>query len=196
MTNGSSATRRGSRTSTTPSHSATPRSATGSASPSHRSASAASRLTKRRIPDSPLALWTTKGPRLRPFLLWSVPGSNRRPPACKAGALPTELTPRGLYPSGFAGSDLCSREPLGAISQSSLIVRLHQRIEPRMRPITIRPKVRWQPEVDPSSKSPHPEHRLEDVEPHRLGVVSLHVLTQLVLRVAVVSSWAVRPPLC
>jgi integrase len=25
---------------------------------------------------------------------WSVPGSNRRPPACKAGALPTELTPR------------------------------------------------------------------------------------------------------
>ena len=26
--------------------------------------------------------------------LWSVPGSNRRPPACKAGALPTELTPR------------------------------------------------------------------------------------------------------
>jgi hypothetical protein len=26
---------------------------------------------------------------------WSVPGSNRRPPACKAGALPAELTPRG-----------------------------------------------------------------------------------------------------
>ena len=25
---------------------------------------------------------------------WSVPGSNRRPPACKAGALPAELTPR------------------------------------------------------------------------------------------------------
>ena len=29
---------------------------------------------------------------------WSVPGSNRRPPACKAGALPTELTPRDEYP--------------------------------------------------------------------------------------------------
>ena len=26
---------------------------------------------------------------------WSQPGSNRRPPACKAGALPTELWPRG-----------------------------------------------------------------------------------------------------
>ena len=25
---------------------------------------------------------------------WSVSGSNRRPPACKAGALPAELTPR------------------------------------------------------------------------------------------------------
>jgi hypothetical protein len=25
---------------------------------------------------------------------WSQPGSNRRPPACKAGALPTELWPR------------------------------------------------------------------------------------------------------
>ena len=28
------------------------------------------------------------------FLEWSQPGSNRRPPACKAGALPTELWPR------------------------------------------------------------------------------------------------------
>jgi hypothetical protein len=26
------------------------------------------------------------------FFLWAVPGSNQRPPACKAGALPTELT--------------------------------------------------------------------------------------------------------
>ena len=34
---------------------------------------------------------------------WSVPGSNRRPPACKAGALPTELTPRGANSSGIPG---------------------------------------------------------------------------------------------
>src|SRR6185503_14033885 len=27
---------------------------------------------------------------------WSQTGSNRRPPACKAGALPTELWPRGI----------------------------------------------------------------------------------------------------
>ena len=31
------------------------------------------------------------------FFWWRVPGSNRWPPACKAGALPAELTPR----SGF-----------------------------------------------------------------------------------------------
>ncbi len=31
---------------------------------------------------------------------WSVPGSNRRPPACKAGALPAELTPRLPLPAG------------------------------------------------------------------------------------------------
>ncbi len=30
----------------------------------------------------------------RPMRQWSQPGSNRRPPACKAGALPTELWPR------------------------------------------------------------------------------------------------------
>ena len=30
----------------------------------------------------------------RPEFWWSWPGSNRRPPACKTGALPTELQPR------------------------------------------------------------------------------------------------------
>src|SRR5665647_205350 len=30
---------------------------------------------------------------------WSQTGSNRRPPACKAGALPTELWPRTAVPS-------------------------------------------------------------------------------------------------
>ena len=30
---------------------------------------------------------------------WSQPGSNRRPPACKAGALPSELWPRGGFES-------------------------------------------------------------------------------------------------
>ena len=38
----------------------------------------------------------TERPALRAFLVWSVPGSNRRPPACKAGALPAELTPLGV----------------------------------------------------------------------------------------------------
>ena len=42
---------------------------------------------------------------------WSQTGSNRRPPACKAGALPTELWPRldlhGSRPCGhLPGSDL------------------------------------------------------------------------------------------
>src|SRR6476660_10270720 len=30
---------------------------------------------------------------------WSQTGSNRRPPACKAGALPTELWPRSAAPA-------------------------------------------------------------------------------------------------
>src|SRR5436190_153157 len=36
----------------------------------------------------------TKWLALRAFFLWAVQGSNLRPPACKAGALPTELTAR------------------------------------------------------------------------------------------------------
>jgi hypothetical protein len=36
----------------------------------------------------------TKAPCLRGFRVWAVTGSNRRPPACKAGALPAELTAR------------------------------------------------------------------------------------------------------
>ena len=33
---------------------------------------------------------------------WSQPGSNRRPPACKAGALPAELWPRSTHPTRSA----------------------------------------------------------------------------------------------
>ena len=33
---------------------------------------------------------------------WRVPGSNRWPPACKAGALPAELTPQIFKGSSFA----------------------------------------------------------------------------------------------
>ena len=38
---------------------------------------------------------------------WSVSGSNRRPPACKAGALPAELTPR-LFPRPPAAYIRCA----------------------------------------------------------------------------------------
>jgi hypothetical protein len=53
------------------------------------------------------------------FMRWSVPGSNRRPPACKAGALPTELTPRSLYPSRSPGA-LRPPRPLGIASSQGL----------------------------------------------------------------------------
>jgi hypothetical protein len=46
---------------------------------------------RRRLPSARAR--NEKGPVSRAFSLWSVPGSNRRPPACKAGALPAELTP-------------------------------------------------------------------------------------------------------
>ena len=39
--------------------------------------------------------WRNAHPRRK--LWWSRPGSNRRPPACKAGALPTELRPQTWY---------------------------------------------------------------------------------------------------
>ena len=35
----------------------------------------------------------------RPRKWWSLSGSNRRPPACKAGALPAELRPQSFVPS-------------------------------------------------------------------------------------------------
>ena len=43
-----------------------------------------------------LASWAT-GPY---FLWWRLPGSNRWPPACKAGALPAELNPHNLLSQG------------------------------------------------------------------------------------------------
>ena len=47
---------------------------------------------------------------------WSVSGSNRRPPACKAGALPAELTPR-LFPRPPA-ADMRSAPALGRLGAS------------------------------------------------------------------------------
>jgi hypothetical protein len=41
-----------------------------------------------------------------PSLGWSVRGSNPRPPACKAGALPAELTPPVLSQLEWARKDL------------------------------------------------------------------------------------------
>ena len=39
--------------------------------------------------------WIVRGAGKSPTRWWAVQGSNLRPPACKAGALPTELTARG-----------------------------------------------------------------------------------------------------
>jgi hypothetical protein len=47
--------------------------------------------TATRSPDGVL---NEEGPVSRAFLFWAVQGSNLRPPACKAGALPAELTAR------------------------------------------------------------------------------------------------------
>ena len=59
---------------------------------------------------------------------WSQSGSNRRPPACKAGALPAELWPLdmvglgGFEPptsplSGVRSNQLSYRPELGAVKQ-------------------------------------------------------------------------------
>ena len=49
-----------------------------------------------------------------PPVWWSQTGSNRRPPACKAGALPTELWPR-TERSGASGSPMQVRGGPGKI---------------------------------------------------------------------------------
>ena len=68
---------------------------------------------------------------------WSVSGSNRRPPACKAGALPAELTPRsrwgmvgrgGLEPptsrlSGVRSNHLSYRPETRAVARSAGLKR-------------------------------------------------------------------------
>ncbi len=41
---------------------------------------------------------------------WSQTGSNRRPPACKAGALPTELWPLQVEPAGLSNPLFCRSE--------------------------------------------------------------------------------------
>src|SRR3990172_225404 len=46
--------------------------------------------------------------------LWSRPDSNRRPPACKAGALPTELRPRSW--SAVTAKNIDSQNLLCAIN--------------------------------------------------------------------------------
>src|SRR5215208_5900459 len=46
------------------------------------------------------------------FHEWSVPGSNRRPSACKADALPTELTPRACQSVGEGQERLAKYRPM------------------------------------------------------------------------------------
>ena len=63
---------------------------------------------------------TLVGTSINLFKWWRVPGSNRWPPACKAGALPAELTPHlgiwevvgqnGLEPSTSRLSVVCSSQ--------------------------------------------------------------------------------------
>src|SRR4051812_36867498 len=45
---------------------------------------------------------------------WAVPGSNQRPPACKAGALPTELTALGALDYGVPRALVRPRRPARA----------------------------------------------------------------------------------
>jgi hypothetical protein len=58
-----------------------------------RHGGATTRATTGRFPLRTVDLGANKNRRFQRVLEWSVPGSNRRPPACKAGALPAELTP-------------------------------------------------------------------------------------------------------
>ena len=75
------------------------------------------------------------------FGWWRVPGSNRWPPACKAGALPAELTPHlgsffevvgqnGLEPSTSRLSVVCSSQLSYWPISASLLVQVHLLLYP------------------------------------------------------------------
>ena len=58
---------------------------------------------------------------------WSLSGSNRRPPACKAGALPAELRPRAFFlryrPSAYLSAPSLRYRPSAYLSAPSLRYR-------------------------------------------------------------------------
>src|SRR3546814_8477706 len=57
-------------------------------------------------------------------LWWSQSGSNRRPPACKAGALPAELWPqKGSVPRRFAVELLDAGHLCGRLTSTCLCLR-------------------------------------------------------------------------
>src|SRR4249919_4357361 len=68
---------------------------------------------------------TTKASPVRGFLQWAVQDSNLRPPACKAGALPTELTARGRKDhTNAVGVQTCARI---SSTDGTCDIRVHDR---------------------------------------------------------------------
>jgi hypothetical protein len=58
------------------------------------------------------------------FEWWSQPGSNRRPQACKASALPTELWPRSEYRIQSTGIRIASDPAFRDLSSAAAVRRL------------------------------------------------------------------------
>ena len=64
---------------------------------------------------------------------WSQSGSNRRPPACKAGALPAELWPRkGSVPRPLAVELLDAGHLCGRLTSNLLSLSLKEVIQPHL----------------------------------------------------------------
>ena len=62
--------------------------------------------------------------RRRRLVWWSQTGSNRRPPACKAGALPTELWPRQRTEDGQQRTDEARFRRLSSVFRRLIMVGL------------------------------------------------------------------------
>ena len=74
---------------------------------------------------------------------WSQTGSNRRPPACKAGALPTELWPRSYGTEAEAGIMVGLGRfelPTSRLSSARSNQLSYRPIEARVRPSHRRPR--------------------------------------------------------
>ena len=118
----------------------------------------------------------TKKPRASgAFLRWAVLGSNQRPPACRAGALPTELTARTARGYQRGSRPRPPRAPprpargVGPARAHVYLERLARGVAPRPVGRGLEPLLGRQPRVADEAEVARGGLDAASVPPHRLG---------------------------